>query len=54
MITASLAAFFISRQEEEMLDEERETLLRLAQLDDRLYRLEERLDRLLDARDDNR
>ncbi|HLS97622.1 MAG TPA: ion transporter [Porticoccaceae bacterium] len=54
MITASLAAFFVSRQEEEMLDEERETLLRLAQLDDRLIRLEEKLDRLMDTRDRDR
>ncbi|KJS08333.1 MAG: hypothetical protein VR73_05780 [Gammaproteobacteria bacterium BRH_c0] len=47
MITASLAAFFISRQEEEMIVDERENYRLLSDLDRRLDQLEQKIDLLL-------
>lgn len=50
MITASLAAFFISRQEEEMVGEERENYRRLRDIEDRLCRLEDKIDKLVEQK----
>ncbi len=47
MITASFAAFFISQKEEVILDEEKELYRRVAEMDDRLERLEGKLDDFL-------
>jgi len=47
MITASFAAFFISQKEEVILDEEKELYRRVAEMDDRLERLECKLDEFL-------
>jgi len=47
MITASFAAFFISQKEEAILDEEQDMYRRIDEMEDRLIRLEEKIDALL-------
>ena len=51
MITASFAAFFISRQEEQIVSSEEQLGERVSKLEKQLGSIESKLDRLL-ARDD--
>lgn len=54
MITATFAAYFISQKENELIDEERENHRRMCDMDDRLYRVEEKLETLLNEIRENR
>lgn len=48
MITATFAAYFISQKEDEVLGKEREQFRRICEVDERLYRLEQKVDELLE------
>jgi voltage-gated potassium channel len=47
MITATFAAYFISRKEDEVLDEERSQYRRMGDMEERLYNLEGKVDEIL-------
>ena len=48
MITAAFAAYFISKKEEEVLDEEREQYRKICDVEERIYSLEKKVDELID------
>jgi len=47
MITASLAAYFMSQKEEEVLSEERDQFRKLCDVEERLYAMEQKMEAIL-------